>query len=98
MTAPVVAYKAANLRAAADVAMYHARDCERLSDLAVDDGATVETVRLWRARALEAWRIAARLFEEAAANADHGGDHDSVRACYVEVDRLGRLIDPEYDR
>ncbi len=88
--------KAANLRTAADVAMYHARDCERLSDLAVDNGEPADTVRLWRARALEAWRIAARLFEEAAANADHGGDHDSVRACYVEVDRLGVLIDPEY--
>jgi hypothetical protein len=90
--------KAANLREAAEVAMYHARDCERLSDLAVDDGAPVETVRLWRARALEAWLIAARLFEEAAANAGHDGDHDSVRACYAEVDRLGVLIDPEYAR
>ena len=90
--------KAADLRAAANIAMFHARDCERLSDVAVDDGAPVETVRLWRARALEAWRIAARLFEEAAANADHGGDHDSVRGCYVEANRLDRLIDPEYDR
>ncbi len=88
--------KAANLRAAADVAMYHGRDCERMADLATDNGEPADTVALWRARALEAWRIAARLFEEAAANADHGGDHDNVRSCYVEVDRLGVLIDPEY--
>lgn len=90
--------KAANLRTAADVAMYHARDCERMSDLAVDDGEPADTVRLWRARALEAWRIAAHLLAEAAAHTDHSGDLDDVRACYVEVDRLGALIDPEYAR
>jgi len=90
--------KAANLRAAADVAMYHARDCERMSERATDDGAPIVTVNLWRARALEAWRIAARLFEEAAANSDHSGDVWIVRSCYVEVDRLGALIDPEYAR
>ena len=92
--------KAANLREAGYIAMYHGRDCERLSNLAVDDGAPVETVRLWRARALEAWRIAARLFAEAAASrrTPRDRDHDLVRDCYVEVDRIGRLIDPEYAR
>jgi hypothetical protein len=69
-----------------------------MADLATDNDEPIITVNLWRARALEAWRIAARLFEEAAANSDHGFDHDLVCACYVEVDRIGDLIDPEYTR